>query len=519
MARRDEDDDEPKDPTATRMRRRRRASTVVLLIVLVVTASLCVVGVGGDTAAAADDDVDDSSGGDKKGGSVNNDHDDHDARRSERRETPGERRAKLERALGSMFPGRGGNGRNTTKHWVGAGGVAPPRFYTPPPGRLGAVGGTAKREKAFEAWVREPVPTRDVDENTFGPAPFVGPVEVRSIWGRGRGVVTTRDVTRGETLMELPLLKCLSTASARGSAIGPALAAITSRNVTIDAVIALHLLHELHVQKARSPWWPWLSILPRDIESPVLWLPKELAQLEGSNLIGFRDAVLKGWSDQRAALVPSLTRQFPHLFPEQHFRASRFVWAMACVWSRAAEIPVSAADRPADGPAGGGGSRARSMRVVVPLLDMFNHGYEYRADGDGDGGWERGGDGGGGGGGAAAALKPVFYASRGMVVVKAGVSFPGPGYEIRFNYGHKPSQYVLLQYGFVPMNNPDECVEVALHMKKTDKLRREKLALLAKHDLSAKDRNFHFFPRRLDADLLAVRGKKKTTKNNMIINP
>ena len=46
-----------------------------------------------------------------------------------------------------------------------------------------------------------------------------------------------------------------------------------------------------------------------------------------------------------------------------------------------------------------------------------------------------------------------------MVVIKAGVSFR-PNTEVRFNYGDKPSQYMLLQYGFVPMNNPSECVEV-----------------------------------------------------------
>ena len=45
------------------------------------------------------------------------------------------------------------------------------------------------------------------------------------------------------------------------------------------------------------------------------------------------------------------------------------------------------------------------------------------------------------------------------MVIKAGVSFR-PNTEVRFNYGDKPSQYMLLQYGFVPMNNPSECVEV-----------------------------------------------------------
>jgi hypothetical protein len=102
----------------------------------------------------------------------------------------------------------------------------------------------------------------------------------------------------------------------------------------------------------------------------TLWLPKELAHLEGSNLIGFRDAVLKGWSDQRDALLPGLTRQFPQLFPEQHFRASRWVWAMACVWSRAADIPVGAPPPPPP-PRGGKSSqpppqpRARSLRVMA----------------------------------------------------------------------------------------------------------------------------------------------------------
>ena len=206
------------DATTMRMRRcgrgrSRRASSVspslllllLLLVTILVFPSSCVCG-------GASDDVD---------------SDDRGARRraplGTREETPGERRAKLERAFGgTMFPGGGSGGGGGSKDGGGAGPHAAHHFYSPPPGRLGAVGGTSRREKAFEAWVREPVPTFDDDgaKDAFGPAPRVGPVEVRSVWGRGRGVVTTRNVTRGETLMELPLMKCLSTASARASAIG-----------------------------------------------------------------------------------------------------------------------------------------------------------------------------------------------------------------------------------------------------------------------------------------------------------
>jgi hypothetical protein len=132
---------------------------------------------------------------------------------------------------GSSKEGDGGDGGG------GGGGGGSAHFYTPPPGRLGAIGATAKREQQFEAWVREPVPTEgasNAKHSGFGASPVIGPVEVRAVWGRGRGLVTTRNVTRGETLMELPLMKCLSTASARGSAIGPTLATITSPDVSID---------------------------------------------------------------------------------------------------------------------------------------------------------------------------------------------------------------------------------------------------------------------------------------------
>ena len=63
---------------------------------------------------------------------------------------------------------------------------------------------------------------------------------------------------------------------------------------------------------------------------------------------------------------------------------------------------------------------------------------------------------------------------------------------------------MFLQYGFVPRFNPDECVEVAPRLSKKDPLRRRKREVLASHDLSPNNRNFHFYPNRLDRDLLAA---------------
>ena len=327
--------------------------------------------------------------------------------------------------------------------------------------------------------------------------PFVGPVGVRSVFGRGRGLVTAARVEKGETLMSLPLLKCLSTASARRSpALAPALAELAANRteMSINAVLALHLLHELHVVGDRSHWWPYVSVLPKDVGSPLLWAPKELAQLEGSNLVGFRDAVLRGWIAERDALFPELSRAFPDAFPEEHFRASNWAWAMSIVWSRAAHVPVAGTTRsPPRNSKASKASNAKTILALVPLFDMINHGY---ARGTGIGSRHAADD--------APAVTISFVESRGAVVVSAGVPFRGPGEEIRFNYGEKPSQYAFLQYGFVPRFNPDECVEVAPRVGKKDPLRRRKREVLAKHGLSPSARNFHFFPNRLDRDLLAA---------------
>jgi histone-lysine N-methyltransferase SETD3 len=404
--------------------------------------------------------------------------------------TPEERRAVLERAFPGVFSdARAGDGAEDADGGAKAGAGGVPSI---PRGRLGAVGEPRERDRAFERWVREPPSAPYVDDDETSDdvddrSPFVGSVVLRSVFGRGRGLVTSARVEKGETLMSLPLLKCMSTASARRSKLAPALAelAANATEMTIDAVLALHLLHELHVQGEESHWWPYVSALPKDVGSPLLWAPKELAQLEGSNLVGFRDAVLRGWMAERETLFPKLTNAFPETFPEQHFRAANWAWAMSIVWSRAAHVPVAGRTLR--------GETKPTILALVPLFDMINHGY---ARGAGSGSRPALND--------APAVSISFVESRGEVVVSAGDAFGGPGEEIRFNYGEKPSQYVFLQYGFVPRFNPDECVEVAPRMSKKDPLRRRKREVLASHDLSPNNRNFHFYPNRLDRDLLAA---------------
>ena len=410
-------------------------------------------------------------------------------------------RGRLDAALRALFPDGPPDSRGD-----GAGASA---VYAAPPGRVGALGDVPERELAFARWFLEPTvgssssagdDAADRDRAPPSrPASWMGPLELRRVHGRGRGLVTTRPVRAGETLMRIPLAKCLSAASARLSPIGVALASDAARDAapTTEATLALHLLHELYVRADDSPWYPYLRILPKDIGTPLMWRGRDLAHLEGSNVVGFRDAILRRWGAQRDALFPALTDAFPELFPEEHFRASRWTWAMAIVWSRAAHVPA--------------GARGE-LFVVAPMLDMFNHGFEHGDRGGGGGSrddaFSFAGDSSGhsssSSSSSGAAIAPAWDAKSGTVSVVARAPLPGPGHEARFNYGDKPSQYFLLQYGFVPAFNPSECVEVALRGAKGDPLAARKAATLEAHDLDPRSRNFHFFPRRLDPDLLAA---------------
>lgn len=430
--------------------------------------------------------------------------------------TPEQRRSVLARAFPDVFPGsrnRGAAGEGDTAAG-GSGGSVTGGVPRIPRGRLGAVSECGVRDLQFEEWVRQPMAapyddeTADESERSAkatdpNKPPF--PIKLSSIFGRGRGVVTTKPIPAGETVFAVPLMKAMSTASARRSRIGNVLSTIggnRTNDVSIENVLALHLLHELYVEHEKSAWWPYVSVLPKDTGSPLLWTPAQLAQLEGSNALGFRDAVLRGWLAQRNKLFPVLSQRYPYLFPEQHFGVKNWVWAMSIVWSRAAPVTVDNGERFERGNNGkskssrnrdADGSPKQTLLALVPLFDMVNHGW---ARGDGSGTRPHGND--------ASAVSVKFNQRTGLVTVTANDAFPGPGFEVRVNYGEKPSAILLLQYGFVPSHNPVDAVDVVPKVSKKDPLRKRKRQLLKEHGLSPTHRNFHFFEGKMDHDLLAA---------------
>ena len=238
---------------------------------------------------------------------------------------------------------------------------------------------------------------------------------------------------------------------------------------------------------------PWLAVLPESVPSAYFFEWEETREIQYAPLLADLD--------RYGLLVQDSLRSAGGAGSSAVGGASKeeWEWAMALVHSRSFAVLTSAPE------VGGGGEGVVEsvdgrvlMRLMVPLVDMFNHsgdlGFYTRdaaAPGPSAGAvWEavespggvlelevRGSpppaedlwgeepgvseffmpdDNSAGEGGGAAMIEAEGESSQGFPPVDVVPT----GDEIFFSYGDRPNDDFLLHYGFVPLHNPHDSVEL-----------------------------------------------------------
>ena len=256
--------------------------------------------------------------------------------------------------------------------------------------------------------------------------------------GRGRGLVASRDISAGETLLTLPL----SMGIVDEPAGHPASAAEALQRSPWFARLAARLLQE-HTAGAESPYAPYMRLLPTRVDSSPLLCDAQLAAL---------CAAYPPLADEAAEMRRDVADAYTRLAQEAPAAlagasAAQFADAVSVVYSRAYGMRAAQA---------GGGGRG-VFRVLLPLADMINHGSdEGAADGP--------------------LFPPVRDAAnvawdieqiedesapsgRGHAMSVTALKPLSAGDEALFSYREQSNDHFLLYYGFVPrLNSHDDVV-------------------------------------------------------------
>ncbi|NWW48793.1 SETD4 protein, partial [Pedionomus torquatus] len=270
-------------------------------------------------------------------------------------------------------------------------------------------------------------------------------------WDTGRGLMTTKALQAGDLVISLPEKCILTTDTVLSSGLGEY---IMKWKPPVSPLIALctFLIAEKHAGE-KSPWKPYLDVLPKTYTCPVC--------LEHDVVSLLPESLRKKAQEQRTTvheLYMSSKAFFSSLQPlfaentETVFNYSALEWAWCTINTRTIYMKHSQKEC---------FSLEPDVYALAPYLDLLNHSPN--------------------------------------VQVKAAFNEQTRSYEIWTNsqckkykevficYGPHDNQRLLLEYGFVAMNNPHSSVYVSSdtllkYFPPLDKQRNAKISILKDHD-------------------------------------
>ncbi|KAM9627936.1 SET domain-containing protein 4 isoform 1-T1 [Morphnus guianensis] len=290
----------------------------------------------------------------------------------------------------------------------------------------------------LKKWLKD----RGFEDSNLRPAEF---------WGTGRGLMTTKALQAGDLIISLPEKCLLTTGTVLSSCLGEY---IMKWKPPVSPLIALctFLIAEKHAGE-KSLWKPYLDVLPKTYTCPVC-LERDVVSL-------LPEPLRKKAQEQRTTVQElymsskAFFSSLQPLFAENTgtiFNYSALEWAWCTINTRTIYMKHSQREC---------FSLEPDVYALAPYLDLLNHSPN--------------------------------------VQVKAAFNEQTRSYEIRTNsqckkneevficYGPHDNQRLVLEYGFVVMDNPHSTVYVSSdillkYFPPLDKQRNTKLSILKDHD-------------------------------------
>ncbi|XP_074156778.1 SET domain-containing protein 4 isoform X2 [Sminthopsis crassicaudata] len=289
-------------------------------------------------------------------------------------------------------------------------------------------------------WLKE----RKFDDHSLRPTRFSG---------TGRGLMAVKSLQPGELIISLPEECLLTTDTVIKSYLGDY---ITKWTPPISPLLALctFLISENNAGK-KSPWKPYLDILPKDYTCLVCLDPRVVRLLPKPLKIKAQEQkaqVRELFVSSRgffSSLQSLFTEDVEHIF---HYHA--FLWAWCTINTRT--VYMKHAQKKCL-------SAEPDVYALAPYLDLLNHSPGVQVN-------------------AAFNEKTRCYEIRTTSSCKK--------YEELFIcYGPHDNHRLLLEYGFVAINNPHSAVYISIdslvdHLPSVDTQMNKKLSLLKEHGFS-----------------------------------
>lgn len=218
-----------------------------------------------------------------------------------------------------------------------------------------------------------------------------------------------------------------------------------------DAILAIRLLYEKLTSKEKSPWYPWIKVLPETYTTTLYWKDSDLSLLKDGNEYHMTNMHRTQITDEyRLVIRQTLSKRFPTIFKTNIYTESEYKWALSTVWSRATEFELD------------GGHQ----KIIIPFMDMFNHSFGQEV----------------------AHLPPSAFGSlpctrKYNAATKTydiiSTSAINMGSQVFLNYGRLGNAKLLHVYGFTVPDNPYDYLQMFFKMGEEAEFYQEKKALLA----------------------------------------